>query len=150
MYKTIVTGTDGSDTANQAVQHAIKLAKLAGAKLHIVSAYKSVPAIAMAAPDAMSQLGAGTEEWESQVTAEVKAMLDRLVAEAKDQGVAAEEHALEGDPAEVIVELADKTKADLIVIGNRGMSGASRFLLGSVPNKISHHSPCSVLIVHTN
>ena len=150
MYKTIVTGTDGSESANKAVEHAIQLAKLAGAKLHIVSAYKSVPAIAMAAPDAMSQLGAAAPEWESQVLKEVNAMVGELEKQAKDSGVDAEGRAFEGDPAEVIVELADKFKVDLIVIGNRGMSGPGRFLLGSVPNKISHHAPCSVLIVHTS
>jgi nucleotide-binding universal stress UspA family protein len=149
MYKTIVTGTDGSESANKAVAHAIQLAKLASAKLHIVSAYKSVPAIAMAAPDAMSQLGATSADWESQVVAEVKALLQRFEQQAKDDGVDAQTHAIDGDPSEVIVELADKAKADLIVVGNRGMTGAGRFLLGSVPNKISHHSPCSVLIVHT-
>ena len=150
VYETIVTGTDGSETANQAVTHAIQLAKLAGAKLHIVSAYKSVPAIAMAAPDAMSQLGATSADWESQVVAEVNSMLKGLEQQATKAGVETKTHAIEGDPTEIIVELADKAKADLIVVGNRGMTGAGRFLLGSVPNKISHHSPCSVLIVHTD
>ncbi len=58
-------------------------------------------------------------------------------------------HAREGDPADAILEVAEQTDADLIVVGNKGMTGARRFLLGSVPNKISHHAPCSVYIVRT-
>ena len=57
--------------------------------------------------------------------------------------------AREGDPADAILDVAEEEKADLIVVGNKGMTGAKRFLLGSVPNKISHHAPCSVLIVRT-
>ena len=58
-------------------------------------------------------------------------------------------HAREGDPADAILDVAEELGADLIVVGNKGMSGAKRFLLGSVPNKVSHHAPCSVLIVRT-
>lgn len=54
-----------------------------------------------------------------------------------------------GDPADVILETAEDGQYDLIVVGNRGMTGAKRFLLGSVPSKISHHSPCDTLIIHT-
>jgi nucleotide-binding universal stress UspA family protein len=63
--------------------------------------------------------------------------------------VTIEFHSSTGEPAEALLELAEKLQADLIVVGNRGMSGMKRFLLGSVPNKISHHAPCSVLIVNT-
>jgi nucleotide-binding universal stress UspA family protein len=65
------------------------------------------------------------------------------------KGVEAESHARLGDPADALLEVAEEEGADLIVVGNRGMTGAKRFLLGSVPNKISHHAPCSVLIVRT-
>ena len=58
-------------------------------------------------------------------------------------------HAREGDPADAILDVAEEAKADVIVVGNKGMTGARRFLLGSVPNKISHHAPCSVYIVRT-
>ena len=60
-----------------------------------------------------------------------------------------ETHAREGDPADAILDVAEEQKADLIVVGNKGMTGAKRFLLGSVPNKISHHAPCSVMIIRT-
>ena len=54
-----------------------------------------------------------------------------------------------GDAADAILDVAEEQAADLIVVGNKGMTGAKRFLLGSVPNKVSHHAPCSVLIVRT-
>jgi nucleotide-binding universal stress UspA family protein len=65
------------------------------------------------------------------------------------RGVEAECHARKGDPADALLQVAEENGADLIVVGNRGMTGAKRFLLGSVPNKVSHHASCSVLIVRT-
>jgi nucleotide-binding universal stress UspA family protein len=55
----------------------------------------------------------------------------------------------QGEAGEALIRTADQEDVDLIVVGNRGMAGATRFLLGSVPNKVSHHAPCDVLIVHT-
>ena len=66
-----------------------------------------------------------------------------------EAGVNVETYARQGDPADAILDVAEEQNADLIVVGNKGMTGAKRFLLGSVPNKISHHAPCSVLIVRT-
>ena len=57
-------------------------------------------------------------------------------------------HALPGDPADAILRVAGEMNADLIVVGNKGMRGASR-ILGSIPNHIAHKAPCSVLIVNT-
>ncbi|HRV60538.1 MAG TPA: universal stress protein [Solirubrobacterales bacterium] len=56
---------------------------------------------------------------------------------------------MDGDPADAILKVAEDLDADLIVVGNKGMTGARRFLLGSVPNKVSHHAPCSVFIART-
>ena len=64
-------------------------------------------------------------------------------------GVEAETYARQGDPADAILDVAEERGADLIVVGNKGMTGAKRFLLGSVPNKVCHHAPCSVLIIRT-
>ena len=58
-------------------------------------------------------------------------------------------HARQGDPADALLDVAEELGADVIVVGNKGMTGAKRFLLGSVPNKVSHHAPCSVLIIRT-
>lgn len=150
MYKSIVVGTDGSETAAVAVKQAIQLAKVLGSELHLVSAFQSVPAMAMIAPDVMAQLGTSSAKWESEIANEAESQLKRIADDAKAEGVTAHVHALDGDPSEVLIGVAEKNNADLIVVGGRGMSGAGRFLLGSVPNKVSHHAPCNVLIVHTD
>ncbi len=80
---------------------------------------------------------------------DVNLVLDAAAAEAKKEGIEAQTHPVEGDAAEAILSVAEQTKADLIVVGNKGMAGARRFLLGSVPNKVAHHTPCSVIIVRT-
>ena len=76
-------------------------------------------------------------------------VLDDACAVLRLRGVEAEPHARKGDPADAIIGLAEELGTDLIVVGNKGLTGARRFLLGSVPDKVSHHAPCSVLIVYT-
>jgi nucleotide-binding universal stress UspA family protein len=73
-----------------------------------------------------------------------------LLATAEREGVPAEVHNPEGDPADALISIANAVDADMIVIGNRGMAGMKRFVLGSVPNKVSHQCPCSLLIVNTD
>jgi len=81
----------------------------------------------------------------------VMALLEEARGEATGAGLTAvETYACQGDAADAIIDVAEEQRADLIVVGNKGMTGAKRFLLGSVPNKVSHHSPCSVLIVRTS
>ena len=65
-------------------------------------------------------------------------------------GVATELYARQGDPADAILDVAEERGADLIVVGHKGMTGARRFMLGSVPHRVSHHAPCSVLIIRTS
>jgi nucleotide-binding universal stress UspA family protein len=125
MFRTIVVGTDGSDTARQAVREAVELAAAPGASIELVSAY---------AP--------GRRE-------DVEATLREAGEEVEASGVAVRTYAREGDAADAILDVAEERGADLIVVGNKGMTGAKRFLLGSVPNKVSHHAPCSVLIIRT-
>jgi nucleotide-binding universal stress UspA family protein len=142
--KAIVVGTDGSDTAAQALREAGDLAKSTGAKLHIVSAY--VPATGIRA----SGSGSARENWMVGPDVQVDSVLAEAAGAMHAQGIEAEIHARKGDPADALLNVADEQDADLIVVGNRGMTGAKRFLLGSVPDKISHHAPCSVLIVRTS
>jgi nucleotide-binding universal stress UspA family protein len=77
--------------------------------------------------------------------------VDATLAEAGEVMAAADvefaAYARSGDAADAILDVAEERGADLIVVGNRGTTGAKRFLLGSVPNKISHHAPCAVLII---
>jgi nucleotide-binding universal stress UspA family protein len=74
-------------------------------------------------------------------------LLARAFDKLSGEGIEVETHARDGDPAQVILEVAQEQKADLIVVGNRGLTGIERFLLGSVSSKLSHHAPCSVMIV---
>ncbi len=153
MYKAIVVGTDFSETAKQAVHHAAQLAKAFDAKLHIVTAFKPAMTASIAASSLEAMAAGGAEflqEADSAIANEVEATLKDLQEKLKADGVRSQTHGAAGEPADALIEVAEQTKADLIVVGNRGMGGVKRFVLGSVPNKISHHSPCSVLIVHTS
>jgi len=146
MFKSIVVGTDGSETAGRAVEHAIRLAAATGATLDIVSAYQPIPRgrLELEANEAPED-----QQWAVNAHYEVDATLRGAAAAAAAAGVEARPHPRQSDPARAIVEVAEEQHADLIVVGNKGMTGTKRFLLGSVPNKVSHHAPCSVLIVRT-
>jgi len=146
VYNCIVVGTDGSETAHVAVQSAVKLAKAIDAELAIVSAYAPV---SEARQKVEAQDAPEDVQWSIGPSEEADAVLDSAAAEAQVAGVKATTYARDGDAATAILAVAEERSADLIVVGNRGMTGIKRFLLGSVPNKISHHANCSVLIVRT-
>jgi nucleotide-binding universal stress UspA family protein len=146
VFTRIVVGTDGSETAGEAVRQALDLAKLAGATLSIVSAY--APVSNRKVQDQQRDAPADVQ-YELNPREDVNLVLDTAAANARKEGIEVQTHAVEGDPAEGILSVAEETKADLIVVGNKGMTGARRFLLGSVPNNISHHAPCSVMVVRT-
>ena len=146
MYTSIVVGTDGSSRARQAVQEAARIAKLTGAKLHLVSAYH---------PPSQAAVGLGAEVMvvntlsDSEVRSSVEEVLDELAKEITQDGVAVATYPCVGGAADALLDVAEHQNADLIVVGCRGMAGARRFL-GSVPNSVSHHARCSVLIAQTN
>ena len=147
MFKSILVGTDGSETAHTAVVRAIDLAASLGARLQIVSAYE--PVSDQRLRDEQVEVPADLQ-WMINPHDDVLALLDEARVEAREGGVAeVETFARQGDAADAIVDVAEEQGSDLIVVGNKGMTGAKRFLLGSVPNKVSHHAPCSVLIVRT-
>ncbi|MGI9557588.1 MAG: universal stress protein, partial [Solirubrobacterales bacterium] len=82
-------------------------------------------------------------------TEDVSYKLETAAGAARNAGVETRTHAKEGDPADALLDVAEETGADLIVVGNKGMTGARRFVLGSVPNNVSHNAPCGVYIVRT-
>jgi nucleotide-binding universal stress UspA family protein len=146
MFKKVVVGTDGSETATTAVRQAVELAKEVGATVEIVSAYEPVPA------QRLRQERRETPEelqWAINPREDVEATLEAAAEIAREAGLPANTHRRQGDPADAILDVAEEQGADLVVVGNKGMTGAKRFLLGSVPNKVSHHAPCSVLIIRT-
>jgi nucleotide-binding universal stress UspA family protein len=143
MFESIVVGTDGSDAAGAAVAHAVRLASALGARLQIVSAYEPVPErhLSIDRVQVPSDVQVNMRE-------EVLTLLESARRAAQAAGVSAiETFARVGDAADAILDVAEEQRADLIVVGHKGMTGATRFLLGSVPNKVSHHAPCSVMIV---
>jgi nucleotide-binding universal stress UspA family protein len=143
----IVVGTDGSDTASEAVRQATELASALSARVYLVSAYEPVPdsrlrVERLQVPDDL--------QWMINPREDVERTLEQTAAEMREAGIEVETLAREGDAADAILDIAEQKGTDLIVVGNKGMTGAKRFLLGSVPNKVSHHAPCSVLIIRTS
>jgi nucleotide-binding universal stress UspA family protein len=146
LFQSIVVGTDGSDTAAEAVRQATELARLTNAQLHIVSAYEPVPQHRL---QEESQEVPGDIAYAVGPREDVNVVLEAAMGPAQSAGIQVQPHPREGDPADAILDVAEEKNASLIVVGNKGMTGARRFLLGSVPNKISHHAPCGVYIVRT-
>ena len=118
MISTVAVGTDGSETASEAVQQAAEFARRFDAKLGLLSAFKTDPP----PPDAEAE------------------------EEMKELGIECTTLVDEGDPADVLVRLADECGADVLVIGNKGMQ---RRVLGSVPKSVAHNADCSVFVVKT-
>jgi len=146
MFGSIVVGTDGSATASEAVSQATELARSVGAKVYLVSAYEPVPEGRLR--DERQQIPDDLQ-WMVNPREDVESTLKQSAATVTEAGIVVETLAREGDPADAILDVAEEQGADLIVVGNRGMTDAKRFLLGSVPNKVSHHAPCSVMIIRT-
>ena len=142
-YKVIVVGFDRSERGAIAVDEALRLARDTGAALHAVH----VVAAAVEGGTVASKAFQAVIDAERQ---DLESVRDQLVADATALGVTVVFHTSGGnDIPDAILATAESVGADLVVVGNRGMTGKARFLLGSVPNKVAHRSPCSVLIVNT-
>ena len=143
MVQTIAVGTDGSGTADKAVEFAIDLAARFEARIVFLSAYVPVKESRLAREqrDAPEDV-----QWTINPAADVDGMLRDCEERAQARGLRWASEAREGDPAKTLVELAESNDADILVIGNKGME---RKVLGSVPNTVTHNAPCSVMIVKT-
>jgi nucleotide-binding universal stress UspA family protein len=139
----IIAGTDGSQTAERALDRAAQIASAIGATLHIVTSYSNSGAWMAAAAGVPV---AATPDHEARDEAD--AMVSRAAQRFAGAGIEVRTHVCSGDAADALMTIADDQGAQMIVVGNRGMSGARR-VLGSVPNRISHHARCAVLIVPT-
>ena len=143
MIEKVAVGTDGSDTAAKAVEFALDLASRYEAKIVFLSAYRPV------SEDRLKREKRDAPEdvqWQINPSEDVDPTLREAEETAEERGLKHASEAKEGDPSKVLVELADKHGADLLVIGNKGMK---RKVLGSVPNTVSHNAGCAVLIVKT-
>jgi nucleotide-binding universal stress UspA family protein len=144
-YQTVLVGTDGSDSSLRAVDRAAQIAGGAGAKLIVATAYFPQSEDARAA-DVLKDEG-----YKMSGNAPIYAIL----REAKDRAHTAgakdvEEKAVVGAPVDALVDLAEEVKADLLVVGNVGLSTIAGRLLGSVPANVARRSKSDVLIVHTS
>jgi nucleotide-binding universal stress UspA family protein len=143
MVRTVAVGTDGSRTADKAVEFAIEMAARYEARIVFISAYVPVRGSRLTrdARDAPED-----PQWSINPAEDVDATLRDCEERAEQKGLRWASEAREGDPAKILVELAASNGADVLVIGNKGMQ---RKVLGSVPNSVSHNAPCSVMIVKT-
>ncbi|HXD66199.1 MAG TPA: universal stress protein [Solirubrobacteraceae bacterium] len=144
MGDSIVVGTDGSETAKQAVSEAVRLAKALSAPVHVVSAYQPMHARVSGAPEGAAKV------WQPLPDDEVERILAEAVAGVRIAGLEVTSHPVRKDPADALIDVADEVGASMIVVGSKGMHGARRLALGNVPNKVSHHARCNVLIVATD
>jgi nucleotide-binding universal stress UspA family protein len=145
MAESIVVGTDGSETAKQAVTEAVRLAQALGAELHLVAAFEPVHGARIAgAPEGAARV------WAPHPDDQVESTLSQAAAGVKLTGVPFSTHAVRGDAADALIGVADEIGASMIVVGSKGMHGARRLALGNVPNKVSHHARCNVLVVATD
>jgi nucleotide-binding universal stress UspA family protein len=139
VFETVVVGADESATAAEAVRVAIELVKLTDGQLHIVTAYKPQPLRSAAGEEFAKSMSSGDL---------AESLLADLASRARTNGVEVETHLKDNAPADAICEVATQVKADVIVVGNKGMAGLRR-VLGSVPNSVAHQAPCAVLIAFT-
>jgi len=142
MYSRIVVGTDGTDRSLIAVDHAARLAAVFAAELHVVAA---------AAPTEFGDRSAASLQANIARRAAASAKTAARIGHdtSKRHGVRVVEHLQVGEPATVLMAVADQIDADLIVVGNKGMTGRMRKFTGSVPSRLAHQLCRPLLIVHT-
>jgi nucleotide-binding universal stress UspA family protein len=147
-YTTVLVGTDGSDSSFVAVERAAQVAAGAGAKLIIACAFRPM--------DRREEMRAseelGMDAYKVHGSSPADSVLSEAVGHAKLAGAGAtdiEVQPVDGDPVDVLLRVAGTVKANLIVVGNRGLNSLAGRLLGSVPANISHRATCDVLIAYT-
>ena len=145
-YATVLVGTDGSESSSRAVERAAEVARGSGATLLLACAYR--PMAAREVQDAQDALGG--ESYKVAGSTPAEDVLRDAADRARSAGaVEIETLAVEGDPVDELIRLAERRSADLVVVGNRGLNSLAGRLLGSVPANISHRATCDVLVVHT-
>lgn len=147
MFRAIVVGTDGSATAAEAVRRAGVLAAVFHSDLHVVNAYRT-PAVVMASAAEPGGVPGSVFEWQAAARDDARRLLDTVAGDLIGVGESVTTHAVPANAATALLTVAETVGADLIVVGNRGMHGARR-VLGSIPNHVSHHAHCDVLVVDT-
>ena len=142
MINKIMVAVDGSDYSDKAVDYAIDLAEKFSAKLTVIHVVKT-------------PITFKNDLWDSQLMADVldrfgkdgQSLLSSTLSKAIKAGIRSSTKLLQGNPADVIIKIAEDEDYDLIVLGSRGLGSVSRILLGSVSDNVSRHAKCPVLII---
>ena len=162
LYSSLLVGVDGSPTSMRALDAVSSLAATLGIKPAVVCAYEPLAdnerdALRADESDAIAQWGASRTvadtpsefRWRIVAATEAEDVLERAVDHAAKFGVEADARAVQGAPAEVLLDIAERENIDLLAVGSVGMTGAKRFALGNVPHRLSHHAPTDLLIMKT-
>jgi nucleotide-binding universal stress UspA family protein len=139
-YRRILLPVDGSAMAEQALPYAITQAQRFGAKLILLRVLESFPYVRGMSPTDLAEIRRQSHEW-------TQAYFDRVTASLQDQGIPVETVVLEGRPGALITEYAEANQVDLIVLCSRGRSGLSRWLMGSVADRVVRGATVPVLLV---
>jgi nucleotide-binding universal stress UspA family protein len=148
-YPVVIVGTDGSATAAEAVRRAGILAGRLGSRLLVVTAFQrprpeDLGPASQLAGQSHEALISTSYRGAAEAAQDAATMASRLVP-----GLDVDTATPEGDPAEALLDMAEANPGALLTVGSQGMSGSKRFLLGSVPNKVSHHIVGDLLILRT-
>ena len=138
MFQSIVFATDGSEYSRKAQRYACELARQYGATLYVVNVY----------PNTSELLG--YKEYDLLASRRIslsQELLDKVIQELSQEGVKTEREVLEGPTTEAILRVAEVRKAELIILGARGLGSLKGLLLGSVTHKVIQHARCPVLVV---
>ena len=135
-----VIGVDGSDTAAKAAARAGEIAGATGATIHVVCAYTG--------RGTTTTVGVGSDVYSVSDMNLAEQVAEQQAAAYRSSGISVTTAVVDGKPAAVLLDQADRVKAELIIVGNRRMQGVQR-VLGAVANEIVHHAPCDVLVVKT-
>ena len=136
-FEKLLLATDGSESAEAAIQEAINIAKVCSSRLYVLSVVEVNPEYEALAPNIVEK-----------AETETKDHLDSVRKRAEKEGISCEIISHQGEePYRFIVDEATKIKADMIVMGSHGRTGIKRLMMGSVTSRVIGHAPCKVLVV---
>ncbi len=140
MYQRVLLPLDGSEMAQQALPHAVALAACCGAELFLLRVLEPFPHFRGMSAAELAAIQQQTDEWAQEY-------FDRLVKDLQGRGIVVKTAIVEGPPSVVITQYAEENEVDLIVVCSRGRSGLSRWLMGSVADRVMRGATAPVLLV---
>lgn len=141
-YRQILLATDFSETAKDALDHAVGIAGEAGATLHLLHVIEEIGYW-----EGFDLKRFPSDDVYEELRESARIALDDLMEHTAERGVERQVHVREGKPFLEIIRAAKKIPADLIVVGSHGQSGLAETLFGSTADKVVRKAPCAVLVV---